>query len=40
MKADYSDHVSIVVEVRRSRSDALEATIVELSGGKAEIERL
>ncbi len=39
-QADYSEHVTLVIEVRLSRSEALAAAIVELSSGKATIEKL
>lgn len=40
VKADYSDHVTLIIEVRLSRAEALAAVIVELSGGKATVEKL
>ena len=37
--ADFSDHVEVEIEVRRSRTDQLMQAIVELSGGSAKIEK-
>ncbi|NOY88363.1 MAG: YigZ family protein [FCB group bacterium] len=38
--SDFSDHVSVVLEIRRSMSDFLTKEITELSKGKAKIEKL
>lgn len=38
-KADYSDRVTLDLEVRQSRAEELVAEIIQLSGGKAKIER-
>jgi len=38
--SDFSDHVSVVLEVRQSLSDFLTKEITELSKGKAKIEKL
>ena len=40
IKADFSDRVSIEIEIRRSRTDQLVGEIVELSRGKAAIEKV
>ncbi|RKX28324.1 MAG: YigZ family protein [Candidatus Zixiibacteriota bacterium] len=40
VKADYSDHVTLEVEVRLTKSESLRADIIQLSGGKAKIEPL
>ena len=40
VKADYSDRVTLEIEIRLSRSEALVAAMIELSGGKATIEQL
>ncbi|MBU8933657.1 MAG: YigZ family protein [candidate division Zixibacteria bacterium] len=40
VKADYSDRVTLEIEIRLSRSEVLVAEIIELSGGKATVEQL
>jgi uncharacterized YigZ family protein len=40
IKSDYSDVVTMEVEIRRTRSDELKAACTELTAGKGKIERL
>ena len=40
IKADFSDRVSIQIEIRRSKADLMIAEIVELSRGKAIVEKI
>ncbi|MEA2030078.1 MAG: YigZ family protein [candidate division Zixibacteria bacterium] len=40
VKADYSDHVTLEIDIRLTMSEALVKEIVQLSGGKAKIEPL
>jgi len=40
VNADYSDRVTLEIEIRLSRSEAVVAAVIELSGGKATIEQL
>ncbi|MFQ5453985.1 MAG: IMPACT family protein [Candidatus Zixiibacteriota bacterium] len=39
-KADFSEHVTVELEIRKSKTESLIAGIIELSGGKAKIEKI